>query len=670
MHGKRPPEHLEATKKAGALSYAAEVSQLLFFDNLMEKCSACIATASNICLLRDYGDDMSNKNSLSYDNVILGKLPKPALRVADLLVTYLEQIGVEYVFGIPGGLIEPFFDALARSERRNGLRHILARHESGAAFMADGYARETGRLGVCCATSGPGTTNLITGVACAHDNGVPLLVITGQPPLPSWGKNAIQEVSSYNGVDTLSMLQHCTRYNSLVSHPDQLEAKLVAALQCATRAPRGAVHLSFPLDVFRSPCLNATPSYDLKKLLQPASLIDDDALNQLQEILDEVPKMLFLVGAGCDEAIDAILQFAALRNAIVISTPDGKGLMSPRHPLFRGVFGFGGHACAEAALLDPSIELIVAVGVRMGETNSGGWSKTVLNDRMVHIDESEEHLSLTPMARLHVRGRILTVFDRLIEREYRNPSFDYKQHQTALARQAATWEPDSILQENDKYNSDAVPITPQRLMNQLGRQFPQSTRFLADAGNSFAWAIHYLQPGDRRVGGRRQGGDSKRVSGRRRSGGGWLRLTTDFGPMGWAIGGAIGAAIGNSDGPVVCITGDGSMLMSGQEMSVAVAEELTIIFVVLNDSGLGMVKHGQRLTGGEQIGYELPFTDFAALARALGAESHTIRSPEDMKKLDVDAICARKGPTLLDVRVDPEEVPPMSVRVKVLAAPQ
>ncbi len=587
--------------------------------------------------------------------------------VADLLVAYLEQIGVEYVFGIPGGAIEPFYNAMARSSRRGGLRHILARHEAGAAFMADGYARETGKLGVCCATAGPGATNLITGVACARENGIPMLVVTGQPALPLFGKNALQE-SACTGINTLSMMQHCTHYNSLVSHHEQLESKLVAALQSAVRPPRGPVHLSFPTDVFRTTLPHAIPSYDLKKLLRPSSLIDEEAVGELAEMLDSAKNIVILVGGWCGESIDAILQYATLRNASVVTAPDGKGLLSPRHPLFRGVFGFGGHSSADAALENPEVDLILAVGARMGEWNSGGWNKALMNDRLVHIDESEEHLSLTPMARLHVRGRIVAVFDRLIERANQASRAGYEHQRAEHETQAAAWEPESILAERNKCLSDASPIKPQRLFHELGRLFPQATRYLADTGNSVAWAIHYLQPSDRRLGARRLGGGIKRVISRRQSGGGWLRLTMNFVPMGWAIGGAIGTAAANPDDPVMCITGDGSMLMNGQELSVAVAEQMTIIFVVLNDQSLGMVKHGQRIAGAEQIACSLPATDFAALARALGAEAHTIVSPQDLLDLDIEAICERKGPTLLDVHVAADEIPPMSVRMRVLSA--
>ncbi|HYD62954.1 MAG TPA: thiamine pyrophosphate-binding protein [Noviherbaspirillum sp.] len=596
--------------------------------------------------------------------------PEHSVDVADLLVAYMEQIGVEYVFGVPGGAIEPLYNALARSERRGGIRHILARHEAGAAFMADGYARETGNIGVCCSTSGPGATNLITGVAGAYDNNIPMLVITGQPALPAFGKHPLQE-SACTGVNVLGMFRHCTRYNSLISHPKQLEPKLIAALQRATRAPRGPVHLTVPVDVFRSKSALATPSYDLRQLLAPSSMIDDDAVDTLYQMLSEAKKVVLLIGGWCGEAVGSILQFAALKGATFVTTPDGKGLVSPHHPLFRGVFGFGGHVSADAALRDESVDLILAVGASMGEWNSGGWSDSLLNERLVHIDESEDNLSRTPMARLHVRGRILSVFNRLVERmhdEEKHAAYEAERTRVSGEIKTRVSDPDRMLSDMDKYLSDAAPIKPQRLMRELGLLFPPTTRFLADTGNSVSWSTHYLHPRDRRVGERRlTGGERKRSAGRRRTPGGWLRVTMNFAPMGWAIGGAIGTAAANPDVPVVCITGDGSLLMNGQEISVAVAERQTIIFVVLNDRALGMVKHGQRLAKAEQIGCELPPTDFAMLGRALGADAYTIHSPEDIAKLDIEAMCARKGPTVLDVHIDPEEVPPMNVRMRVLA---
>jgi acetolactate synthase-1/2/3 large subunit len=590
----------------------------------------------------------------------------PPMDMADLLVAYLEQMGVEFVFGVPGGAIEPMYNALARSERRGGIRHILARHEAGAAFMADGYARETGKVGVCISTSGPGATNLITGVATAYDNHIPLLVITGQPALPSFGKHPLQE-SACTGIDVLGMFRHCTRYNSLVSHSEQFESKLISALQRATRSPRGPVHLTVPVDVFRQPVASGAPSYDLQALLRPSSLVDDEAIEQLRGMLAEARKVVLLIGGASCEGIDSILQFAALKGATFVTTPDGKGLVSPQHPLFRGVFGFGGHASAEAALRDPSVDLILAVGASMGEWNTGGWSDSLLNERLVHIDETEDHLARTPMARFHMRGAIRPIFNRLVER-LNVADAGAAQRRAEREAQARSWVPDSMLAAPAAYESEAAPIKPQRLMRELSKMFPPTTRYLADTGNSVAWATHYLQPSDRRMGERRLGGgERKRVAGQRQTSGGWLRVTMNFAAMGWAIGGAIGTAAANPSVPVVCITGDGSVLMNGQEISVAVAEQLTVVFVILNDSALGMVKHGQRLARAEQVGCMMPPTDFAMLGRALGARSFVIHSPADMAALDVNAMLSYPGPTVLDVRIDPDEVPPMSSRMRVLA---
>ncbi len=614
---------------------------------------------------------MNKEIFLAHDNTERKKnaecFPAQPIEIADLLLAYLEQMEIDYVFGIPGGAIEPLFNAIARSSRRGGVRHILARHEAGAAFMADGYARETGKIGVCCSTSGPGITNLITGIACAYDNNIPMLVITGQPALPTFGKHPLQE-SACTGINTLGMLQHCTRYNSLVSHPQQFEHKLITALQRATRTPMGPVHLSIPVDVFRSPNALPAPSYDLRSLLKPSSLVDDDALETLRHLLAEAENVVFLIGVDCGEAIGSILQFAELSGAMVVTTPDGKGLVNPHHPLFRGVFGFGGHASAEALLRDKSVDLIIAVGTGMGEWNSGGWSDSLLNARLVHIDESEEHLNRTPMARFHMRGRILSIFTRLVSQLHEaRQSGGIEPGQRRSSRQQPDTQ-DNMLAAPDKAESDATPILPQRLMHELGRLFPPTTRFLADTGNSTAWAIHYLQPNiDRRTSERRQASGTKRAPGRRKTEGGWLRVTMNFAPMGWAIGGAIGTAAANPGVPVVCITGDGSFLMNGQEISVAVAERQSVIFVVLNDQSLGMVKHGQRMAHAEQIACDLPPTDFAAMARAMGAAAHTIHAPADLLNLDIAAMCARRGPTLLDVLIDPDEVPPMNVRMRVLA---
>ncbi|HYM47693.1 MAG TPA: thiamine pyrophosphate-binding protein, partial [Burkholderiaceae bacterium] len=534
------------------------------------------------------------------------------VEVADLIISYLEQIGVEYVFGVPGGAIEPLYNALARSQRRGGPRSIVARHEAGAAFMADGYARETGKIGVCIATSGPGATNLITGVACAYDNGVPLLVLTGQPPLPAFGRRALQE-SACTGVNVPGMFEHCTRYNSLVSHADQLETKLVNALSRAWHTPKGPAHLSIPVDILRGPAISATPTYDLQSLLlRQHELVDQGALRRLAEEFTQARRIVFLLGSGCSDAIEMIMQLIRQTKAAYVTTPDAKGFINPKESNYYGVFGFAGHAAAEEVLRDGP-DLVVAMGITLGEWTSGGWSTTLLNDRLVHIDSCQENLTRSPMARMHVRGHIPSVCEYLIEKVRKSGRNRLRpiEPKTMPRRD----EPLADVSVADK--SDAVPIKPQRLMRELSERCPPNTCFVADAGNSAAWAVHYLELGDRRSQRRRQAARQSPEEERRR-GNGWLRVTMDFAPMGWAIGAAVGIARANPATRVVCLTGDGSYLMNGQEITVAAQEKLPVLFIVLNDAALGMVKHGQRLAGAEQIGFELPQVDFRLLAESLG----------------------------------------------------
>lgn len=581
--------------------------------------------------------------------------------VGDLLVHYLAQLSVEYVFGVPGGAIEPLYNALARSARRGGPRSVVARHETGAAFMADGYGREAGKLGVVCSTTGPGATNLITGVASAYENHVPMLVITAQTALSNFGRGAFQE-SSCTGINTVSLFQYCTRYSTLISHVDQFEHKLSTAIMTAYQSPEGPVHLSIPIDILRSPASVREPSYHLADLLHRPSLLDSEAVTELCRQLAQAKKTVFVIGEESGEAVGIILEIASLLQAAVVTTPHGKGKVDPYHPLFRGVVGFAGHRSAEKALSDPKVDTVVVIGARLGEWASNGWdTRLLLNDRLIHVEVAEGNLTSSPMARLHVRGKIITVFEQVLAYLRHHPPREKRQlrqvecsesPRLTLARPGPKRH--FLLDEEAKYDDDSTPIKPQRLMKELAKLFPPNTRFLADTGNSMAWAIHYLQSFDRCMVDRR---DAK---------GGIFRSSLEFGSMGWAIGAAVGCALGASNNPVVCITGDGSLLMSGQEITVAAQENLSVIFVILNDAALGMVKYGQRMTQAEPTGFELPEIDFCAYANAMGIPGHIIRSPQDLLALDMNALCQRQGPTVLDVRVDPEEVPPIKTRARLL----
>ena len=561
--------------------------------------------------------------------------------LADLIIELLEKLEIDVVFGVPGGAIEPLFNAMARSSRRGGLRPVVARHETGAAFMAEGYFRETGKIGVCCSTTGPGATNLITGVSSAYVAQIPLLVITAQTALHLFGKHTLQE-SSCSSVNTVEMFRSCTRYSSLVSHRGQLEEKLVAAITAMNGIPSGPAHLSIPTDILASPRRmgNRRSLLKLETITQRPKVLDPDALGMLLAEVKQAEQMVLLLGDGCDHAMQEIVSFAERNNVRIVTGPSGKRWIDHRHPLYYGVVGYAGHSSADGALEDPGNDLVLAVGTRLGEMIFSGHRDDVqLNERLIHIDNNPEHFSQSPLARLHVCGAVDRIFCALNEQL---PEMDESRNR---------YKP-SVRDENSNivvddlaaYISAATPIKPQRLMRELSLKLSENHRIFIDAGNSWAWATHYLHVPS---------------SGR-------YQIEMGFGAMTWAIGNSVGSAIGAPGIQTLCITGDGSYLMSGQELTVAVAEKLPLVFVILNDSTLGMVMHGQRMGGGEPIAYELPPVDFAQVARSMGAEAETIRTIDELEALDFVAMGKRNGPTLLDVYIDPQEVPPMGARMKTL----
>lgn len=603
-------------------------------------------------------------------------LPRAVRTCADLIVAYLCQLDIEYVYGVPGGAIEPLFDALARAQRdmrpdlvfpqAPRIRHrqirsqkrvlhapriVVARHEAGAAFMADGYARETGKLGVVCATTGPGTTNLITGVASAYCDEVPMLVITPQTALPKFGKLGLQD-SSYDAIDTVSMFGFCTRYNTMVSHPEQLEGKLFAAISSASRGPKGPAHLSIPMDLLSTPVDDRAVAFHVAAMMRQPSLVDERALDELSQavignLLEGNSKIVLFIGQGCGETTRQIIEFAEQVNAEFVTTPTGKRWINSHHPLFRGVFGFAGHDSARECLMDPKVGMVVAVGADFGELSTNGWDQAALmNEKLIHIDTTMKNFEYSPMASLHVCGSLDVIFNTLLHLVRVTPGLAAKMAEDRRNVASHVAPPSIVRSQLEQCMSSAVPLHPARVMHELTRRLPADTRFLIDAGNSWAWATHFLHPKQAGV----------------------YRIAMGYGAMGWAIGAAVGTAHGKRDVPVVCITGDGSYLMSGQEITTALTEELCVIYIVLNDQALGMVKHGQRMGGAERIAFELPPVDFAAMARACGVEAYTVIKPEDFNTIDFPALARKRAPTLIDIRIDAEVVPPMGSRVKVLAA--
>ena len=324
----------------------------------------------------------------------------------DLILRYLERLGVEYIFGVPGGAIEPLYNALARSERNGGPKAVIARHETGAAFMAEGYARETGKLGVCCATSGPGATNMLTGIASAYADSTPVLAITGQPSLHTFGMGALQE-GSCTSINTVKMFEDCTRFNTLISHPAQLERKLVMAISHAMGNIPGPVHLSVPVDIMRTEVHSEGCSGNLWAFIDHEVVPTYDAERLLYDELCDQKFVTILVGEGCANSVDDILALAESRQWNLVTTPRAKGLIPENHRLYRGVFGFAGHYSARSAMLQENAQRIVVIGTALDEITTGGWDQSTGLDRkrLIHISNNPDHLSRSTSALRCIKKR-------------------------------------------------------------------------------------------------------------------------------------------------------------------------------------------------------------------------------------------------------------------------
>lgn len=561
--------------------------------------------------------------------------------LSDLIVAYLEQLGVEYVFGVPGAHISALYEALERSAQRGGPRAILSRHESGAASMADGYARETGKLGVCCATTGPGATNLVTGVASAYTDHVPLLVLTGQTPLAKFGMAAFQE-SSPDMMDTAAMLSHCTHYSSVISHIGQVENKLAKALMTALRTPRGPVHLSIPIDLSRQDLPAEIGFPRLPALLgKVPALLDIDAqrslLAQIQTTRQAGQRIVLLVGHECAGATQALVAFADLVDAEIITTQRGKTWVDPFHPRVKGVFGYAGHESARQALTDESVGLILAVGTGLGQWSTSTWDTALLNERLVHIHPQAEYFSRSPMAGLHVCGDVKTVFNDL-QQGLQQLGFEAKPRQASP--QQGNVPAQITVQSSTAYHSEASPIHPQRLVHELMQgHFPAQTRFIVDTTNWLPWTIHYFFSREHQN----------------------YRLSSELAAMGWGLGAAVGTALANKGMPVVCLVGDGGVLMNGQEITVAVEEKLPVIYLILNDHIYGMVQHRHQQVSQVPIEFDFPQANFKQMAEAVGAQGFRINSMDEFMQLDFAAICQHQGPTVLDIVIDSQVSPPMGM---------
>ena len=532
-----------------------------------------------------------------------------------LIETLIEQ-GVKDVFGYPGGQVVDIYDELYRARRR--LRHILTAHEQGAAHAADGYARVTGKVGVVIATSGPGATNLVTGIAAAMLDSVPLVAITGNVPTNLIGRDSFQEVN-ITGI-TFSI----TKHNYFVTDVDDLAATVREAFEIAASGRPGPVLIDIPKDVQTAKAFYS-PAPPVAPLKQPKA--QEEAIQKAAALLDaaERPFIYFGGGAAACGLGDALISLAEKTDAFLGCSLMGLSAVPSDEARFLGMEGMHGRYASTMANVEA--DLIVAVGVRFSDRATGDAKTYAKNAKIVQLDADQSEINKNVIVDVGLVGDITDALARLtaaVKRKQR-PAW----HGRAMALKE---EGRRIFENIDR--SALSRVTPKHIITAINdRTFP-STPVATDVGQHQMWAAQYLK---------------FRMPRRFLCSGG-------LGAMGYGLGAAIGAAVALNERAVL-ITGDGSFGMDLTELATAVTYRVPVVIVLMNNGVLGMVRQWQTLFyGGRHSATTLDRkTDFVKLIRAFGGEGERAETPEQFTAA-LERAMKYKGPYLIDVPIDPEEL--------------
>nr|WP_230968391.1 biosynthetic-type acetolactate synthase large subunit [Nostoc sp. WHI] len=541
------------------------------------------------------------------------------------LLDSLHRHGVEYIFGYPGGAILPIYDDLYKVEATGAIKHILVRHEQGAAHAADGYARATGKVGVCFGTSGPGATNLVTGIATAYMDSIPMIVVTGQVARPSIGTDAFQETDIY-GI-TLPIVKH----SYVVRDPKEMARIVAEAFHIASTGRPGPVLIDVPKDVALEEFDYVPVKSGSVKLrgYRPTVKGNPRQINAAIQLITESRRPLLYVGGGAiaANAHEEIKQLAELFDIPVTTTLMGIGAFDEHHPLALGMLGMHGTAYANFAVSD--CDLLICVGARFDDRVTGKLDEFASHAKVIHIDIDPAEVGKNRIPEVPIVGDVRNVLIDLLRRcQETGVKATPNQNQEWL-NLVNRWREEYPLIVPHHPDS----ISPQEVIVEVSRQAPHAF-YTTDVGQHQMWAAQFLKNGPRR----------------------WIS-SAGLGTMGFGLPAAMGAKVAFPDEEVICISGDASFQMCLQELGTLAQYGINVKTLIINNGWQGMVRQWQQAFYGERYScsnMEVGMPDIELLAKAYGIKGMVIRDRSELKDAIAEML-AHKGPVIVNAHVTRDE---------------
>ena len=553
---------------------------------------------------------------------------------SDLAVKILEENDVKYSFGVPGGHLLKFFDSLKESK----ITPILTKHESGASFMATGYAQVSGKLGVCIGTVGPGATNLVTGVASAYMDSVPLMVITAQVGNTAIGKGGLQEATGQGRtVDHVEIFDGMTKYSTLVNNGIKLSQSLNNAIKLAINGRQGPVHLDITADTFASEI--DIDEKTIKKINRLPTIGDPEAIKNAAELLAKAESPAILAGAGAMDASEQLKELVEKYKIPIATTLRAKGIVPENHELSLGIVGLYGTNVANKYLRS-NIDVLLAVGVSFSEFTTHTWDpKFQPKLGLIQIDIDPWEIDKNYQSKISILGDSKLCLSRLLVELSKQKPVVRSTESLAQEKTQRHYFSDPVMSSND------VPIKPQRMMKSLRDALPEDTIVFGDIGNNLAWVETFFQSNKPKT----------------------YYITSSLASMGYGVSASIGGQIAAPDQQVVCICGDGGFQMQGMEVVTAFNYEIPVKWFIMNNSTLGMIKDTQDvLFKGRKFNTDFINPDYVKLAEAMGAVGYRVEKPDEI--VDVTKQALENGrPTVIDVVIDPDEAPSFDARAEAMA---